>query len=151
MIEVCSLPRPWGHFLIYFSFLSIWIFIQHSHFNITWMNLASYIRRQKFMFNAKDGNCHRIAVMISILLPSKIKALDHWWVDSGLCELSYRSLLNGPFLTVSQNYSCQEFGASKYLPVLLTTLSMSNLSWVPPGSNAYVLWFVKCCVLLEPL
>lgn len=79
------------------------------------------------MFNAKGGNCHRIA-LISVLYLQELRL----WITDGLILVcvnspyANHSLLIGHFLTASQNYSCQEFGASKYFPVFLTTLSISN-------------------------
>lgn len=54
------------------------MFSQCSYFNITWMNLASYIIQLKFMFNAKGGNGHGIAGMVSTL---GLQELRLWITD----------------------------------------------------------------------
>lgn len=61
-----------------------------------------------------------------------LQELRLWITDDGLLLVCVNSssvdhsLLISHFLAPSQNYSCQEFGASKYFPVFLPTLSISN-------------------------
>lgn len=58
----------------------------------------------------------------------RVKDLYYSRIGFGLCELAPADhYLGSPCFTVPQNCSCPKFGATKYLPVFPTVLSLSHL------------------------